>query len=233
MLDFPTIRIIHRTSQRNPRTANDNLHRRSGLAKLGHHNVNRRIAVTSTVTRLSLLNDTTLNGTTMLRLLALPLVIGLGIVRCANLDAQDGGGGIACGVTLELDYVASVLIQPDVTRDTDLADDSNPVRRGKAPITLTLIDQTSKASPFLLSVWTKSNIDRSKLRLIVIDDKDALVAVLQSKVQFSEREQGQLVTFSGSLTKDCAPTSRIHVVQLLSSKGFCRPFVHPRNEEGG
>ncbi|EMI22517.1 hypothetical protein RMSM_00542 [Rhodopirellula maiorica SM1] len=25
------------------------LHRRSGVAKLGHHNVNRRIAVTSTV----------------------------------------------------------------------------------------------------------------------------------------------------------------------------------------
>ncbi|EMI19120.1 hypothetical protein RMSM_03953 [Rhodopirellula maiorica SM1] len=43
---------MDRSSPLQTKADNHDVHRRSGVAKLGHHNVNRRIAVTSTVIRL-------------------------------------------------------------------------------------------------------------------------------------------------------------------------------------
>lgn len=206
---------------------------RSGEVGRFEVEANRRRRLIGTVTRRKLLQKHRNQGLLMLRLVLLSLATFLGGTVADNSIAQEAVGGIACGVSLDLDYVASVQIRTDVTAEP--AENINPMRldETKAPITLTLIDEGDKKSQFIISVWTKSNVIPSKLRLMVINEKGALVDVLQAKVQFVERSDGQLATFVGSLTDECTSSCRIHVVQVLGSKRFCRPLSEMQTAPGG
>jgi hypothetical protein len=166
---------------------------------------------------------------TMTRFFIVSFLICVGVVRSA---AQDGVGGIASGATLELKFIASVPIGSDVASKPLLKAITTRPHDANAPITLTRIDDNSN-SPFVLSVWTKPTVDCSNLRLIVIDETDTLVEVLNTKVQVIESNDGNLATFFGSLTKNCTSSCRVHVVQILGSEGFCRPYSNLQAKDGG